>query len=256
MVKKLLGALSLGLLLSAGASAQIFTLEPNDTIEVNTTGQGVQTQEGFSNTLNIEAFMTNASTESQTFCWKLLSDSTEHPAGWILTGICDNVVCRLPYSPFYYGVEQEAMPVAAGGNSLLEVRLYCPPPTGNGTGVIRVQVRTLDAADTNVVTQQDTMVFIVHKNAVGIDKITMDDSRVSVYPNPAINTLQIYADKNLSPAQISVTNIAGAQKMTVGVDKGKDVTTLDINALASGIYMIRVTDISGAVITTRKFAKQ
>lgn len=256
MVKKLLGALSLGLLLSTSASAQIFTISPNDTIEVTTTGQGVQTAEGFTNTLNIEGHVNNVSNASVVFNWKLLSDSTEHPQGWIVTGICDNVVCRIPYSPFYYHVEQTTLPVAPGDNSLMETRLYCPPSTHNGTGVIRIQIRTLDAADPNVVTQQDTLVLIVHKNPVGIDKITADDKRVTLYPNPATNYLQVYADKSLNPAQITITNIAGAQQAVSNVAKGKDVTNVDINSLSAGLYMVKVTDITGAVITTRKFAKQ
>lgn len=256
MVKKLLGTLSLGLLLSATASAQVFTISPNDTIEVTTTGQGVQTSEGFSNTLNIEAHVNNVSSTATPLRWKLLSDSTEHPAGWILTGICDNIICRNPYSPFYFHVEQETFPVAPSSNSLMEARLYCPPPTGNGTGVIRIQIRTLDAADTTVVTQQDTLVFIVHKNPVGIDKITLDDKRVSVYPNPATSNLRVYADKNLNPAQIIVTNIAGAQQMVKGIEKGKEVTDIEVNTLSSGLYMVRVTDVTGAVITTRKFTKR
>jgi hypothetical protein len=256
MVKKLLGTLSLGLLLSTAASAQVFTLSPNDTIEVTTSGQGEQTQEGFNNTLNIEGHINNISSAERVFRWKLLSDSTEHPAGWIVTGICDNFVCRLPYSAFYYHVEQETLPVAAGGNSLLEARLYCPPPTGNGTGVIRIQVRALDVADTNIVMQQDTLVIIVHKNPTGIGKITSDDKRVALYPNPATDNIQVYADKTLNPAQITVMNVAGVQQAVKNIEKGKDVTNLNLGSLAAGLYMIRVTDINGTLITTRKFAKR
>ena len=257
MVKKLLGTLSLGLLLSIGASAQVFTLSPNDTIEVTTTGQGEKTAEGFNNTLNIEGHINNISNKERVFRWKLLSDSTEHPEGWIVTGICDNFVCRLPYSAFYYHVEQETLPVAATtGNSLLETRLYCPPPTGNGTGVIRIQVRALSTTDTNIVEQQDTMVIIVHKNPTGIGKITSDDKRVALYPNPATDYLQVYADKTLNPSQITVMNVAGVQQAVKNIEKGKDVTNLNLNTLAAGLYMIRVTDNNGTLITTRKFAKR
>ncbi len=256
MVKKLLGTLSLGLLLSIGASAQVFTLSPNDTIEVTTTGQGEKTQEGYNNTLNIEGHINNVSGAERVFRWKLLSDSTEHPEGWIVTGICDNFVCRLPYSAFYFHVEQETLPVAAAGNSLLEARLYCPPPTGNGTGVIRIQVRALDLADTNIVVQQDTLVIIVNKNPTGIGKITSDDKRVALYPNPASDNLQVYADKTLNPAQITVMNIAGVQQSVKNIEKGKEVTNLSLNSLAAGLYMIRVTDNNGTLITTRKFAKR
>ncbi len=250
MLRKLLSVLSVGLLLGTAASAQSFTIEPNDTISANTTGQGNISGGVFENTLNLHANVRNNTGSAYKLYWTLLSDSTESPAGWVLTGICDNIMCRSPYSDFYYHNEQETFDVQPNQTCLMEARIYCPVSSANGTGVMRVKIRTFDNS------QVDTLVFIVNKNSTGVSAIAVDDSRVAVYPNPAENGLTVYADKSLNPANIAIYNIAGAQQFATPVTKGKDITTVNINSLAKGIYMVRITDATGNILTTRKFSKR
>lgn len=253
MFKKLLSVLGTGLLLSTGASAQVFTLTPNDTIEVTTTGQGTLSQEGFANTLDIHGNINNISGATQMFKWQLLSDSTEHPAGWVLTGICDNVQCRTPYSGFYYGEVQETLPVAVAGESLLEARIYCPVASANGTGVFRVKVWSVDGE--NNPTQEDTMTFIVHKNPTAIASIAQNDNRVKTFPNPAQTLLNVYTEKSLSASRISVVDITGKMQLETAANTAGTTTSLNIQSLAKGTYLISITDANGRLITTRKFAK-
>jgi hypothetical protein len=252
-------------LVSTGVSAQYFNMSPaNDTISVNTTGQGTYNSgEGsYSNTIDLNFHINNTSDSSLIFKWQLLSDSTEHPAGWLLTGICDNVVCRSPYSEFYYHIEQTSFPILPGetnaNKTLLEARIYAPVGSANGIGVFRVKVRAFYSSDVSFANplQTKTVVFIVKKNVTGIATIPVDDKRVFLYPNPATNALQVYTDKTLNTQNISIININGAQSIVSTVEKGKETTNININSLAAGMYTVRIDDANGNMITTRKFVKK
>lgn len=265
MFKKLLSILSLGLLVSTGVSAQSFTMSPaNDTISVNTTGQGNynSTEGTYSNTIDLTFHISNISGNTLRYKWQLLSDSTEHPAGWVLTGICDNLICRSPYSPFYYHVEQTSQPLLPGetdpNKTLFEARIYAPVGSADGIGVFRAKLVAYNNSDTAFATplQSKTVVYIVRKNVTSIATIQADDKRVNLYPNPATNTLQVYAEKTLNPQSISIMNISGAQTMITAVEKGKETTDININSLAAGLYTVRITDVHGNMITTRKFVKK
>lgn len=255
MFKKLCSVLSVGMLLATGASAQVFNITPNDTIEVNTTGQGTLTEEGFGNTLDVNGYVNNISTVNQAFNWQLLSDSTEHPLGWVLTGICDNVQCRAPYSDFYNHVEQVTFPVAANNKTLMEARIYVPVASANGTGVFRIKIWSVDQTDMTTPTQIDTLVIIVNKTATSIASISVNDNRVKTYPNPVQNQLQVYTDKSLSATSISVFDITGKMQGTTAVNSKGTTTDVDTRSLAKGIYLLKVTDAQGQLITTRKFTK-
>jgi hypothetical protein len=263
MFKKLLSALSLGLLISTAASAQVFNMIPaNDTIIHNTTGQGTynSTEQTWSNTIDLNFYIRNISPNALTFKWTLLSDSTEHPMGWLLTGICDNVICRSPYSAFYNHVEQTTFSINPGetdpNKTLLEARIYAPVSAANGTGVFRVKVVAYNTSDLNTALQTKTVVFIVNKTPTSIAAIGTDDKRVSLYPNPATSSLKVYADKNLNPANISIMNINGSQISKTAIVKGNERTDVNVNDLAAGTYMVRVNDANGNTITTRKFVKK
>jgi hypothetical protein len=266
MFKKLISVLSLGLLLSTQVSAQYFTMTPsNDTIIVNTTGQGTyNSSEGtFSNTLDPEFHINNISDKSLIFKWQLMSDSTEHPNGWVVTGICDNFICRAPYSPFYYHEEQTSFPIAPGetnlNKTLFEARIYAPVGSGNGIGVIRCKLRAFyesDAAFANPL-QTRNVVFLIKKNvSTGIGSISADDERIALYPNPATNNIRIVTDKTLNAQNIAIININGAQAMKETIAKDKENTDMNISGLAAGTYMVQINDAYGKLITTRKFVKK
>lgn len=256
MFKKLCSVFGVGMLLATGASAQIFNITPNDTIEVNTTGQGELTDEGFTNTLDVNGYVNNISGVNQAFFkWQLLSDSTEHPLGWVLTGICDNVQCRAPYSPFYYHEVQETFQVTANNKTLMEARIYVPVASANGTGVFRIKIWSVDQTDMTTPTQIDTLVIIVNKTATSIASISVNDNRVKTYPNPVQNQLQVYTDKSLSATSISVFDITGKMQGTTAVNSKGTTTDVDTRNLSKGIYLLKVTDAQGQLITTRKFTK-
>ena len=69
---------------------------------------------------------------------------------------------------------------------------------------------------------------------------------VSIYPNPTDSTLFIEGNKN--PIAVSIYNILGKEVLSA-----KNTNNIDVRAISSGVYMIRITD--GVRQTNRKFVK-
>jgi hypothetical protein len=260
MLKKLFTILSLGVMFQVNTYAQQFTysygLSSNDTVNIQTLGMGIKTDEGFTNTLDIDAYINNASNASQVIKWTWVSDSTNTPVGWVLTGVCDNVNCRASYSDFYNHIEQSTDPIAVAGKTLFEPRIYCPTTSPNGTGFYRFKIRSFNAADLTTETGSDFYTFIVTKNTTGISTIAIKDSRVLVYPNPATNSLKVFTDKALNSSKASIIDITGKTVMTTNIAKGADVTELNINTLAKGNYIVNINNEKGELITARQFVKK
>ncbi len=261
MFKKLFTIIGLGLVCQANSNAQQFTysygFDTNDSVNVSTLGMGEKTQEGnFTNTFNIEAYVNNASNASQVIKWTWLSDSTNTPAGWVLTGVCDNVKCRAAYSDFYQHIEQSSSPIAVGDKTLFEPRIYIPTSSANGTGFYRFKVRSFNAADLNTETGNDFYTFVVTKTPTGISTITVKDSRVVVYPNPATNSIKVFSDKALNGTKIAVIDVTGKTVLNANIVKGTEVSELNTTTLAKGTYIVNINNDKGELITARQFVKK
>ena len=73
---------------------------------------------------------------------------------------------------------------------------------------------------------------------------------LSIFPNPASDTLQLTVTNNQTINQISITDITGKTIMTPTFDNN----TVDIKKLTSGMYFLQAT-IDGKTVT-KKFIKQ
>lgn len=246
MFKKVLTAAAFISGLTFAAQAQDYTVFANP-VDSTTTGTPVKTSEMENYPyLELANHLTNITAGPLTINWKVVSVSI--PSDWKVVGMCDNNTCYSD-SLIAYGINTPppTSPIPAGGTSLFDLRIYAPMSGTSGTGIVKARTYTLG--------QVDTLVFIVNKTATSISTIQLDDKRVSLYPNPATSTLQVYADKTLNPKTISIIGVTGVQNRSIAVEKGKEVTNVDINALATGMYMVRVTDVNGKIITSRKFTK-
>jgi len=236
-----------GIVKAQEVTSGMFTIE-SDTVSNTTLG----TSETPANNppddcVEIKGSLTNASADPIFFGWKLLFPQ-DLPEGWVITGFCDNITCWAPNGSWEQGVEKVSGEVAPGASAPLWLHLAAPTSAANGTGIVRFQVRTTE--------QTDTVTFILTKNATGISVINAKDSRVNIYPNPATNYINVFADQSLKPKSIAVFNILGRQLSTQDIKANTLTTMLDINALSSGMYMLRIMDENGKVITSRKFTKQ
>lgn len=72
-------------------------------------------------------------------------------------------------------------------------------------------------------------------------------STVSIYPNPASNTLNIKSSNNSYIKNISIYDLKGSIALTKHIS-GLTETNISINSLQSGIYMVKVTSAKGISI--------
>ena len=260
MFKKLLSLIGFGLLIgSFSASAQQFTFEKDTFKMCSDAGTAPHTypyQIG-DNWDNVEMhnYIINVSNDTFVYKWKVILSETILPDGWTFFGFCDNQICRSPFLPWVTtGEEQTSNPlypgtIAPANNRDFKALICAPSDKPNGTAIIRIRVAVANG-------QVDTATFMFTKpcNPTSVhDLLTSADTRVALYPNPAADRLNVFVDKELNASKIHVFNILGSKQMVQPITK--EVTALDINALAPGMYVVRLEDKNGKLITTRKFAK-
>ncbi|WP_445758139.1 T9SS type A sorting domain-containing protein [Polaribacter sp.] len=73
-----------------------------------------------------------------------------------------------------------------------------------------------------------------------------DDLQLKVYPNPVKDKLFISGNK--TPISISIFNVLGKEVISI-----KNTNNINVQALPSGVYMIRISD--GIQQTAQKFIK-
>jgi hypothetical protein len=79
---------------------------------------------------------------------------------------------------------------------------------------------------------------------LGIDD--QNFTNISIYPNPTSNTLFITG--NETPIAVAIYNVLGKEVLSL-----KNTNNINVQALPSGVYVIRISD--GAGQANRKFIK-
>ena len=94
---------------------------------------------------------------------------------------------------------------------------------------------------TNV--QADHKIEVSFKSTVGVETITNDDPRITVYPNPTNGQLTIASpnpSKGGEQATIEIYNVVGQVVFMSQLSKLSPETTIDISHLANGMYFLKV----------------
>ncbi|WP_162902952.1 T9SS type A sorting domain-containing protein [Taibaiella koreensis] len=246
MMRKILPLLFLFGLSSAAVHAQDFVLKA-DTITAETPGQTPPTGSGWDNyTIKLFDYAINKTNAALPFSYTIFSRTI--PIGWGFYAFCDNQTCRTSGDPTLSGTETVGMPIPANDSSVLEPQFSIPVEADNGVGIIRVKVVSANTID--------TATYIINKTPTGVSTISIKDKRVAVYPNPATTDLILFTDRSLNASRVEILNITGARQLTQSIDNGAEAIRIDISMLAKGMYLAKVTNASGAVITTRKFSKE
>ena len=73
---------------------------------------------------------------------------------------------------------------------------------------------------------------------VGINKI--QETRLSLYPNPATDIITIETSATQAQCQLSILNLSGQELITRQITQPK--TQIDVSALPSGVYFVRLTN--------------
>jgi hypothetical protein len=74
----------------------------------------------------------------------------------------------------------------------------------------------------------------------GIVDVTAANATIEMYPNPAVDVLNITFKKPLAEMQLVVINIAGEKVMFQNISAGMQSLQLDVSALSGGIYFIEI----------------
>ena len=208
-------------------------------------------------TVNTPVFndITNNSTGNIIIRWQVIA--TDFPADWLADtalGLCDNNVC--------YGNSGGALWNASTmSGSVYTSHAYEPGPGGAfdyspnligasaGTHYITVKYTDLSSG-------YRTATFVITRGIVSVvssvnNNISAD---VNLYPNPARDELNVVYDANADVKNIAVYNIIG-KVMAVYKVNGPSAN-LNLEAMPSGIYFVRLANGNGQVIATKKFTKQ
>ncbi|MBC2845424.1 T9SS type A sorting domain-containing protein [Winogradskyella flava] len=91
-----------------------------------------------------------------------------------------------------------------------------------------------------------TFRYYINDGSLSTESFNLDDSPLSIFPNPVTTTLNI----ELQPAlkQLAIYNLQG-QKIMQSVS-----TTTDVSNLSNGLYLIKIEDENGSV-STKRFVK-
>jgi hypothetical protein len=240
----------IGLVSPAIMHGQSFTVAvPSDTVYATVTTTG-----GVTNNI------TNITAVNDTLKWYV--DSTNFPADWLTStafGICDDYVCTFNNHYVLWN------PATSSGDTFTSV--YYANAAHDSTGNFDLSMSLGSATSigpywitVNVIGQghaagtSKNLTFNITRTPTGVPVVPNASSDVLLYPNPATDELNIVYDATADVKNIAVYNIIG-KVMSVYKVTGPSAN-LNLEAMPSGIYFVRLSNSYGQVVATKKFTKQ
>jgi len=89
--------------------------------------------------------------------------------------------------------------------------------------------------------------------STAIDEVSNKEDLITVFPNPATNTITIEFPKAVV-SNIAIYNLLGEEVYSTTNNKQQTTNNIDVSALPSGVYFIKATTEKGVVV--RKFIKE
>ena len=83
--------------------------------------------------------------------------------------------------------------------------------------------------------------------AAGIEHFSNSNEQVTVYPNPATNNLQVSLAGNTENIELKIVNMLGEVVIQPATFNTQNCT-LDVSQLATGVYIIELTNSSGKFV--------
>jgi hypothetical protein len=90
-----------------------------------------------------------------------------------------------------------------------------------------------------VVTGSDSTYYYFH-TVLGINDLKLQDTGITIYPNPALTQITIGTPTTTAKNQLSIINLNGQEVLTCQITQPK--TQIDISTLPVGVYFIRVAN--------------
>lgn len=172
-------------------------------------------------------------------------------SGWDATssGICDNSDCYSNLNNLYNngnGLVNRSEPYTA--LSTFKVQFY-PGNVPFGSRAT-VTVNLLDS----VSGYSRNLTFVVYRGALGVNQVASNNN-VTVFPNPARESVNVIFDRQADVKTIAIYNMIGK---TMRIFKATDNSSarLDLDAIPSGVYFLRLMNSDGQIVATRRFTRQ
>lgn len=224
-----------------GAKAQSFTMD-KDTSKLPWIFPGYEIEPHVS--------FTNTTSSPITFMWKMTNLYKDDK--WLFNGACDNVLCYTEdVSGLTDGKNTFTTSAVAAGDKLDFKMLF----NGNEAANATKAMGTIEIWTGSEASKKAT--FVAYKSTTGIKTTLLKgNDDIVIFPNPASS----YIDVMYSPASdvktIAIYNLIG-KAVNVYKVTDKNSARCEFSAdMPSGIYIVRVADSKGNVITTRKITHQ
>jgi hypothetical protein len=202
------------------------------------------------NAVQYNAYITNLTGNMLAVNWKVTA--TDFPSDWVSSlSMCDNHICYT-----------NGTGVMWNGTSGTQFHSGDYGPHGTGdfhlvnnfsgtiTGTHYVTVTIADSGSSF----SKTTTFIIKHAATGVTTVVKSDDDVIIYPNPAVNDVNIIFSENAGIKTIAIYNIIG-KAINVYKVSGNSAN-LGIDNLPAGVYFLRLLNGDGNLVATRKFNKQ
>lgn len=234
MKKILLFILGLGLCSVQQSFGQAF-VTAHDTVFASTSANSV---------LTAHNALTTTQTTNLLYTWKVIDNNL--PSDWLNDdfGICDGTTC-------YNSVN------VMGGQTLfdtvraskpIDMKISVRPGATNGTYFLSIQAK--DVANTT----NKKLTYVFNKWPNNVTTVSRSEDDVTVYPNPARESINVVFDENLGVKQVAVYNLIG--KMVNVYRVTATSAKIDLSDVPSGIYFLRLMNAQGQIVATRKFTHQ
>lgn len=194
----------------------------------------------------------NASGDMQTMTW--LRTMNDIPEEWT-TSVCDFNLCWAPTAdePGYY------FDAPADTTGTVYVKFdarnyhdgaFNPIP---GCGTVEVHFfSVLDSANNNAVAMFHARLGVTEEEC-GVDVVSsVLDNSFAVYPNPAVNSINVIASFSAHIKTVEFVNIVGRAVASYDWNTASGKMTYDISELPQGVYFARLIDDAGKVVYTEK----
>ncbi len=177
--------------------------------------------------------------------------ATNFPADWIANcGICDNTLC-FPMSglwPSGSAATKTTSPYTISGTHDFHLQLNLGSVTTTGTYYVKVRLN-----NSAIPGDTATQTYIVSRSPASVSTINAVANDIMLYPNPAHTDINIQFGSGSGIAALSVYNIIG--KAVAAYKVAGTSANINLEALQSGVYFVRMSNAQGELVATRKFVK-
>lgn len=188
--------------------------------------------------LVVDAHLTNNTQNSVSSNW--IRTIQYLTPGWT-TAVCDPNLCSGD------GVNTADFVFQADTTALIHVNFT--PNQISGYGIVKVAFRNQG----NVFDKVDGTFIGIVDAGNGVSSIEKLDG-IKLFPNPVKDKLMIIATSNMPLNVIEVYDVLGKKINTMVSKVGDNLFSVDMNALKSGFYFLRMKLTDGTIVT-RKFTK-